>query len=647
MFKHKTYAVALGILLTTNQYAFSGECATGTAPSAGCTVGVDDTTYTMTGNITPASGAEGIEFEVNSDGNTINLTGNITTTGSTAYGYYLSQSDSNTNTIIGNIRTDSAASYGIHFNMSQSNNLTLTGNISTEGAAANGLFISGSDNNTFTINGNISTEGSSARGIYLSSADSNDLTMNGNISTSGSSAHGFHLQGGSTGISFTNLGTISTSASGTFGINIEGSTLATLNNSQSGLTYNGKIPTNYNVVINSTSDYGKTVFSSVSGTTTFNIFAGSVLETETTYASVIDGLESSNITAESGTYTDSGKSYAWTLTNISANLWDLVVGLCTGCIKEDTDETIEEIGDGIASEFSQLLHKSATANFANMNTYDCGLFDQEGKCFSIGVRHTDVNGNNNSDSSSSGAVAVGGYKFNENFRVSGFVDQQAARRNPKGLKVHNKGPMVGLNLVWNQFADHLGFQVRVANAYQAKDMTITRSEIGVAEAGRGDTEIEVQSYVAEVSYQFSDGVKTSYRPYFASRRAIIKQDGYTETGVDNPLTFNTLEDKSTTLVMGMKAKHKLNNTITLNGALGVEHDISNNVDKIQATSSTITGLTPVDLNTSINKTRPVVTLGATYSIRPNQSLVAQTQYQELSYTSNSAKTAYFNYNIGF
>ena len=79
----------------------------------------------------------------------------------------------------------------------------------------------------------------------------------------------------------------------------------------------------------------------------------------------------------------------------------------------------------------------------------------------------------------------------------------------------------------------------------------------------------------------------------------------------------------------------------------IAKDISNNIDKIQATSSTITGLTPVDLNTSINKTRPVVTLGATYSIRPNQSLVAQTQYQELSYTSNSAKTAYFNYNIGF
>ena len=99
--------------------------------------------------------------------------------------------------------------------------------------------------------------------------------------------------------------------------------------------------------------------------------------------------------------------------------------------------------------------------------------------------------------------------------------------------------------------------------------------------------------------------------------------------------------------MGMKAKYKLDNTVTLNGALGVEHDVSNNVDKIQATSSTITGLTPVDLNTSINKTRPVVTLGATYYVTPNQALSVQTQYQELAYTKTSSKTLYFNYTVGF
>ena len=424
-------------------------------------------------------------------------------------------------------------------------------------------------------------------------------------------------------------------------------TLATLNNRQSGLTYYGKIPTNYNAVIYSTSDYGKIIFSTVSGTTSFGIYAGSILKGGTTYASVIDGLESSNITAgNSGDYTYDGRTWAWTLENSSANLWDLVVGACTGCLKEDTEDTIEEIGDGIVSEFSQLLHKSATANFANMNTYDCDLFNQKGNCFSIGGRHTDVNANNNSDSSSSGAVFVWGKKFNENFRASAFVDQQVTRKNPRGLRVHNKGPMIGGNLVWNQFANHSGFQVRVANAYQAKDMTITRSEIGEAEKGKGKTEIELQSYVAEVSYQFSDGVNF-YRPYIAARRAVIEQDGYTETGVENPLTFNTLEDKSTTVVIGMKAKHKLNSTITLNGAIGVEHDVSKNVDKIQATSSTITGLTPVDLNTSINKTRPVVTLGATYYITPTQAFSVQAQYQELSFTKTSSQTLYLNYTVGF
>ena len=306
--------------------------------------------------------------------------------------------------------------------------------------------------------------------------------------------------------------------------------------------------------------------------------------------------------------------------------------------------SIQSASYAVASQFSSY---AMSTNYANLNTYDCGLFDQDGGCFSVGGRYSDVNGNNNTDSSSSALVAVGGFKINDNLRVAGFIDQQANSSTPNGITLDNKGPMVGMSLVWNQHPDHLGYQVKVANAYQSKDLSITRTATGDAEAGRGDTSMEVQSYVAEVSYQFSDGLKTSYRPYFALRRAIIQQDGYTETGVDNPLTFNTLEDKSTTVIIGMKAKYKLSNQVTLNGALGVEHDVDNDVDKLQATSSTITGLTAVDINSSINKTRPVATLGATYHISPNQTLSAQTQYQELAYTSTSAKTAYVNYTVGF
>ena len=640
-------------LFITSQVMAQDQCVSGTVPVIGCTIISDDGNYDLTGDITPISGLSAIRFNT-ANRNTFNYTGNINTEATGAMGVYIASSTFNNITINGNIDVGALGLYGILTGPGTGNNtIIMNGNITTNRYLGYGYYNLFENDTNFTLNGNITTNGDDVPGIAIFASNNGNITLNGNINVQGETnllnGRGIDIID-SSGITLTNLGTITTAGDNPYDIYVRGTTtVATLNNRQSGLTYYGKIPTNYNAVINSTSDYGKIIFSTVSGTTSFGIYDGSVLQDNTTYASVIDGLEASNITSgTSGDYSYDGRTWAWTLENSSANLWDLVVGDCIGCITEDTIDTIEEIGDSIGTEFSQLSHKgaSATASFANMNTYDCDLFGQEGKCFSIGVRHTDINGNNNSDSSSSGAVAVSGYKFNENFRVSGFVDQQAARRNPKGLKVSNKGPMIGGNLVWNQFANHLGFQVRVANAYQAKDMTITRSEIGEAEKGRGETDIEVQSYVAEVSYQFSDGVNF-YHPYLAARRSIIKQEGYTETEVENPLTFNTLEDKSTTVIIGMKVKYQLDDTVTLNGAFGVEHDVSNKVDKIQATSSTITGITPVDLNTRINKTRPVVTLGATYHISPNQTLSAQTQYQELSYTSTSAKTAYVNYTVGF
>ena len=683
---HKTIYQYFGVasLTITPFFTFqvtAGECATGTAPSAGCTIGVDDTTYTMTGNIAPASGDDGIAFNSGSDGNTVTLTGSISTSGNSAYVVYLKDSDSNNTTINGNISTEGSNAYSLYIYGSRLNTTTINGNISTEGSNAYGLFLRSSFNITTTINGNISTEGSNAYGLYLFQSDNNNTTINGNISTEGSNAYGMQIRDShnnntiingnistsasnahgvyerdSTGNSITNLGTIATSASGTYGVYIRsGSALTTLNNKQSGLTYYGKVPTNYNIIIRGDADYGKTTFSTVSSTMTFGIDltnSGTGIG-DKTYEDVLTGIAASGVlTATSGT----SSGAAWSLAHDGTN-WDLTIsGALSGSYggggggsgsAASTASTLTSIQSASYAVASQFSHFAMSTNYANMNTYDCGLFDQDGGCFSVGGRYSDVNGNNSSDASSNAMVAVGGFKINDNFRVTGFVDQQVNSIAPAGIKLDNKGPMLGMSLVWNQHADHLGYQVKVANAYQSKAITITRNAVGDAEAGRGDTEVQVQSYVAEVSYQFSDGVKTSYRPYAALRRAIIKQNAYTETGVDSPLTFNTLEDKSTTVIMGMKSKYKLNDKVTLNGAVGVEHDVSSSVDQIQATSSTITGLTPVDLNTSINKTRPVATLGATYHISPNQSFSAQTQYQELSYTSTSAKTAYFNYSVGF
>ena len=510
------------------------------------------------------------------------------------------------------------------------------------------------DVTNFTNNGTITYSGSSSYDVMFTRATITNFTNTGAITTANGQ---FGVYNAGTITTLTNTGYILGAWSGKGGLANLGGTTTTFNNGQGGdsstpqktkLYVNFVLPTNYNIIVTSASHYGQIYGFSESGTTNFGIHSTSTLISGTTYTAVLQDMSSSSIASgTSGTFSGTDGTYAWTLTDAdSDNTWDLNVGAFDAYAPStlNTLTAIQTTSQSIASQFSGY---AMSTNYANMNTYDCGLFDQDGGCFSVGGRYSDVNGNNSSDSSSNAIVAVGGFKINDNFRVAGFVDQQTNSIAPVGIKIDNKGPMLGMSLVWNQHADHLGYQVKVANAYQSKAITITRSAVGDAEAGRGDTEIQVESYVAEVSYQFSDGMKASYRPYAALRRAIIKQNAYTETGVENPLTFDTLEDKSTTVIMGMKGKYKFNDKVTLNGALGVEHDVSSSVDQIQATSSTITGLTPVDLNTSVNKTRPVATLGATYHISSNQSFSAQTQYQELSYTSTSAKTAYFNYSIGF
>ena len=509
---------------------------------------------------------------------------------------------------------------------------------------------------TFTNSGTLTTDGSSTstsnESFYLGS----DFTIT-NFDNSGTWALGTGTKGASlngTITTLTNTGTISGTLnnSGTITtLTNTGTISGTLNNSgtittfnnDGVVTYQSALPVNYNIIINSTSDFGKLNVTSGSGSTSFGIHSSSSVSNDTRYENIFTGLTVSDISNTSGTY----GGFSWLLRNTSGTNWDLIFGNPAPS-SAVTLASIRSSRDGVASYFSGF---ALTTNYANMNSYECSLFNQDGGCFSIGGRYSDVNSINNSDSSSFASVAVGGFKINDNYRVTGFVDQQVNSSTPDDIKVKNKGPMLGMRLVWNQYPDQQGYQVKVANAYQSKDINITRSATndvtGDAIVGRGDTKVQVESYIAEVSYHFGDGIKTSYRPYFAMRRATIKQDGYTETGVNHPLTFNTLEDKSTTMIIGMKSKYKLNKRITLNGTLGVEHDLRSSVDKIKATSSSIGELTSVDLNTNINKTRPVLTLGASCNIGLNQSISVQTQYQELSHTSTSGKTAYLSYNVRF
>ena len=180
-----------------------------------------------------------------------------------------------------------------------------------------------------------------------------------------------------------------------------------------------------------------------------------------------------------------------------------------------------------------------------MNTYDCDLFDDKGICVSVGGQQTYVD---NPSSNLTSTVVVAGYKVSPTLRIGGFLNQNLNNHTSTNVDISNANPLMGLFAVWNQNEDHLGYQVKVANAYQDKDVTTTRDAVATSEPGTGKTELNTQSYVGELSYAFlANEDKTLVRPYVAVRYTRIKQDGYTEetsSAVTAPLTYSSLSDLS-------------------------------------------------------------------------------------------------------
>ena len=499
--------------------------------------------------------------------------------------------------------------------------------------------------NNLTINIPAGTYGG-ADAISLANQSSGlDLTISQGAIVGGNSVMGLRLYNGSIN-SITNLGSMSGMTAGIF----NDGTIGTLNNLQDNLIFRDALPTNYNIIIgtgaSATTGFGKIQFNNETGTTTFGIslLSGTNIGvTGTRYQNVISSLASANITNEDTllTYTNGQATATYKLVvddgNV-ANTWDLLIeSMSNGPSATDTQSSLKTLAPRLRGSFNSV---SAMANFSN--TYDCNLFDVKGMCISAGGRYSTVD---NPSSNSSAAVVTLGYKVSPNIRIGGFLDQSVNNNNPTGINISNKNPMMGVFAYWNQNADGLGYQVKIANAYQDKDLSTTRDVIGTSEAGRGNTSLNTKSYVSELSYAFMHKENTLVRPYFALRHTSIEQDAYTETGVTTPLTYSALNDKTTSALMGVKFKHALTPKTNLIGSLGLEQDLHNKTYRLIATG--VSGLTSENFSGDIHRTRPVASLGATYDISKTQRLAGEVLVQQLPFQNTAGATAYFNYMIGF
>ncbi len=259
--------------------------------------------------------------------------------------------------------TITATSSGYGINANAVNSITNTQMINA--SSGRGIETRGSVT-TINNSGTISSTGYHA--IYNYTGSLTNFINTGTVSTSAANSYGLKLGGSSsvTITNFTNAGAM-IGGGGGYGVyanpSAQTGTITNFNNAQGGnsasaattaLTYYGKLPTYYNVIINSPTQYGQIVASTPSSTTTIGIYSGGVSGVAAsvlaagTYSSVLMGITSSNLTGgTSGTY----GSYSWSLNNSSGSIWDLVVTCTATCTS----------GSGSGSS-------SSTASLTNITT---------------------------------------------------------------------------------------------------------------------------------------------------------------------------------------------------------------------------------------------------------------------------------------
>jgi len=286
---------------------------------------------------------------------------------------------------------------------------------------------------------------------------------------------------------------------------------------------------------------------------------------------------------------------------------------------------------------------------ANSFTYDCTLFDKNNICVSGGARNTAVQAANGLNNTS--ALLIAAYRPAPSVRVGAYADQNLSVNNGGStVNLGNNTPLIGLFTAWNQNQDDTGTEVRASIAYGQKNTTINRQVVGTSQAGSGSSTLNSQG--AQVTAKYGFGFANSFivSPYVGMRYSQNNMGGYTEgasAGVTAPLTYGAVNTNATTALAGVGVSFRAIPKTNFFASAGVESDTNTANGSVNATSTSITGLTPVNFNANPVKTRPTATVGATYDVEKNQRLGVTGIYRQESYQAVSTTTVMATYTVGF
>jgi hypothetical protein len=283
---------------------------------------------------------------------------------------------------------------------------------------------------------------------------------------------------------------------------------------------------------------------------------------------------------------------------------------------------------------------------SNSLNYDCAVFDKKNACVSVSSRNTSSSADSNLNDTS--GVIVGAIRPHPKLRVGLYVDQNS-QSSPQGnaITISNNKPLVGFFAVWNQNADDSGIQVKLSAANGQKNTQITRPIVGTSEAGSGSTQLTSQGIQITAKYGFVVKKKGLIRPYLGIRFTENNVDKYTEgssSSVTAPLSYAGIYTNATTALAGVEFAYKFNPKFTLFASANLESDTNVTNGVISATG--VNGLTPINLNSNLAKTRRSAIAGAYYDVAENQRIGLLGIYRQEPSQSESSTTAIATYHIG-
>lgn len=524
-------------------------------------------------------------------------------------------------------------------------NVTTINNAGAINGGTEGLFVENSGqlgtlNNTGTIS---ATAIGGGNAIYLNSGSITTIINSGSLT---GTDNGILTSTGTPIGTITNTGTITGGSSG-FGINNYSSTITTLNNQQTGLTYTGTLPTNYNIIIYSTTRYGQLFVTNGTGTTTFGVSSlssgGNGLLGN--YSTVLKGISSTQLGfGGATTYSGTSNGYSYTLnervTTAGSEEWDIVLTTAAapaGPTAADTQASLTQSASALRPVFNQ---QSALIN--NSLNYDCTVFAANGACVSAGGRFATTNSITGEQMST---LLVASYKTTKNTRIGGFIDQNGSSSSFNGVSL-DKSPMYGVFGVWNENPDLMGYEVRLATNWADQNITQTRNVVGTSEAGTGSASLKSQAISGVVSYAMPVTDSTWIAsPYVGVRKTKITRGGYTESSaVTTPLTYSDLSQDITTALAGVRMNKKYRDDLYATASVGVEQNIGSNISTLDATG--VTGLTSTDFSANYAKTRPVASAGLSYAVAKDQRINFSVHYRKEAFQSAGSTTGLLMYQVG-